>query len=219
MTRSSKRRYLPALGYDWLTGLYDPLVRLTLPEITIKEQLIEQARIEPEHTVVDIGCGTGTLLILVRSKLPLRAVVGLDGDAKILGIAAGKLRRSGTEVGLIQGLSFDLPFADGTFDRALSSLTLHHLTRLEKLETLSEVFRILRPGGELHVADWGRPHNPLMRILSTLERIGDGLERTADNVAGRLPEFFGRVGFDDACEVDRFATVFGTLTLYQARKP
>jgi SAM-dependent methyltransferase len=207
------------LGYHWLTALYDPLVRVTMPETAFKERLLEQARIEPEHTILDIGCGTGTLLLLLGRKRRPATMVGLDADGKVLRIAAAKARRHVAEIGLVQALSLEIPFADKVFDRVLSSLTLHHLTRPEKLRTLAEIFRILRSGGELHVADWGRPHNLLMRLLSVSVRLGDGRHRTADNLDGRLPDLFSQAGFEAVSAVDRFATAFGTLALYRARKP
>lgn len=221
MTRvkRSERRYVPALGCDRLTGLYDPLVRLTLPELAFKRRLLEQARLVPGFRVLDVGCGTATLLLLAESAALERATVGLDGDARVLGLAARKVRRGAARIRLVQGLAFDLPFAEGSFDRVLSTMTLHHLTRAEKEATLAETLRILRPGGELHVADWGRPHNLLMRLPAILVAIGEGRERTADNLAGRLPGLLARAGFEEVAQVDRFATIFGTLALYRGRKP
>jgi ubiquinone/menaquinone biosynthesis C-methylase UbiE len=190
-----------------------------MPEAAFKRRLLEQARIEPEHTILDLGCGTGTLLLLLGHRCQPATAIGLDADGEVLRLAAAKARRHAAEIGFVRALSSELPFADGAFDRVLSSLTLHHLTRPEKLRTLAETFRILRPGGELPVADWGRPHNPLMRMLSVSVRLGDGRHRTADNLDGRLPDLFSQAGFEEVSAVDRFATAFGTLALYRARKP
>ena len=103
--------------------------------------------------------------------------------------------------------------------RVISSLMLHHLTRSEKLATLGEMRRVLRPGGELDVADWGRPHNFLMVLLSWTVRLGDRLGRTLENLKGLLPDLFRDAGFSDVAETMRFATVFGTLQLYRGRRP
>ena len=88
--------------------------------------------------------------------------MGLDGDAKVLAIAREKVARAGVEVELREGMAFTPPFPPASFDRVVSSLVLHHLASVNKRATLARVRELLRPGGELHVADWGRPQNVLM---------------------------------------------------------
>ena len=82
-----------------------------------------------------------------------------------------------------------------------------------------EVFRVLESGGELLVADWGRPSGRLMRTLFYGVQLLDGFENTRDNVEGRLPSIFTRAGFREVDVLREYATVHGTLTLYRARKP
>jgi len=214
-----RKRYVPALGYDLLTPLYDPLVRVTTREIDFKRRLVEESRIGAARDVLDVGCGTGTLLILARQRSKSMKAIGLDGDWQVLRIAKSKAKKYAEELNLVQAFSFDIPFADCSFDRVFSSLMLHHLTRPEKVQTLREIFRILRPNGELHVADWGRPHNLLMRVLSIPVIFGDGLNRTTDNIKGLLPALIQSAGFEGVSEKARFSTMFGTLSIYSARKP
>jgi SAM-dependent methyltransferase len=96
---------------------------------------------------------------------------------------------------------------------------LHHLTRANKMRTLLEVLRVLRPNGELHIADWGRPQNGWMRAAFYLVQKLDGFETTEDSVRGLLPALMQDAGFEDVQQTDQFATVLGTLCLYRARKP
>lgn len=208
--------YTPALKYDWLTSWYDLLIRLAMPETTFKGHLVEQAQIEKGHRVLDLGCGTATLTILIKKTHPEAEVVGLDTDPKILEIAKAKVAKAGLDITLVQGMAFELPYPDGSFERVLSSLVLHHLTTEDKKRTLKEVFRVLRPAGELHVADFGKPHNALMYLISLIMR---GHEEVSDNIKGLLPEMFREAGFDHVEEFARYATIFGTLSLYRARKP
>ena len=78
---------------------------------------------------------------------------------------------------------------------------------------------MLRPGGSIQVADWGRPADPAMRVLATSIRLLDGVEQTRDNLAGDLPRIFGGAGLIDAAEVGRMRTAFGTLAFYRAERP
>ncbi len=117
-----------------------------------------------------------------------------------------------------KGISFELPYPNHSFDRVVTSLMFHHLTLENKLRTLNEIFRVLKPQGELHIADWGKAQNGLMRIAFLSIQILDGFRTTADNVNGLLPELMAKAGFDETKEKDRFMTLYGTLSLYKARK-
>lgn len=211
--------YLPALRFSALTRFFDPFIRMALPEQRFKQRLIEQVTLEPRQRILDLGCGTGTLAVLVESAQPAAEVIGLDADPEILAQARSKAEAAGAEVRFDQGLSTELPYEDGSLDRVLSTLFFHHLTGDEKRRTADEIARVLRPWGELHVADWGAPADPLMRVLFTGVRIFDGFERTRENAAGALPRIFEQAGLAQAMETDRMRTAFGTLSLYSARKP
>jgi len=208
--------YIPALRYDRLTPLYDLIVGRTMRETTFKRGLVEQAGIEPGHRVLDLGCGTATLTILAKQMHPDAEVVGLDGDRRILDIARTKILKAGLAIALDRGMAYDLPYEDHSFDRVLCSLVLHHLTRENKLRALKEVLRVLKPGGELHVADFGKPHNALMFVSSLMIR---HFEQVADHIDGLLPSFFREAGFVQVEETVRSMTLFGTLSLYRGRKP
>ena len=206
---------IPALGYRWLTPWYDRLLGWTMPESAFKRRLLEQAQIGKGNRVLDLGCGTGTLTVLAKKMCPGAEVIGLDADPEILAIARRKVAGAGVEVSLAEGLATTLPYPDRAFDRVLSSLLFHHLTRADKARAMREVWRVLRPGGELHVADFGRPHTLLMRLQSLVAR---RFEEIADNVAGLLPPMLADAGFGQVEETARYATPFGTLSLYSARK-
>lgn len=216
---ASSERYIPALGYRWLTGLYDPVVRLTTRESAFKSALVAQAGLRAGERVLDLACGTATLTLAAKRAQPTAELHGLDGDPEILKIAAGKARRAALEIQLRQGLADAMPYADAYFDRALSSLFFHHLTRATKQAALAELFRVLKPGGELHIADWGEARDPLMRVAFLGIQLLDGFTTTADNVRGLLPQFMRDAGFADVEETQRFATMFGTMSLYRAKKP
>jgi SAM-dependent methyltransferase len=96
------------------------------------------------------------------------------------------------------------------------SLLLHHLGSDGKRAALAEAHRILRQGGRLHIADWGRPQDPLMRAgLFTLALI-DGFDGIRDHAAGRLPLFLEGAGFATVKRHDRLRTAWGSLELLSA---
>ena len=208
--------YIPAFGHRWLTPLFDPFIRLTMRESAFKRHLARQARLDKGHRVLDLGCGTGTLTLLLKQAQPGAEVVGLDADPQVLGIARKKAARAKLEIAFDLGMAFKLPYPDNSFDRVISSLVFHHLTTENKIRASKEAFRVLRPGGELHVADFGKPHNVLMRLISL---VMGRFERTPDNIQGRLPQMFRDAGFLKVAETAWYSTLFGTLSFYRAEKP
>lgn len=210
------RDYIPALGYRWLTPAYDAAVALTTRERTFKRALIAQAKLQPQERVLDLACGTATLTIMAKRDEPTAELTGIDGDPQMLKRACRKADQAGLRIRFDRGLSDQLPYADGSFDKVISSLFFHHLQPDGKRATLAEARRVLRSSGTLHVADWGKAANPLMRAAFFGIQLLDGFPNTSDNVAGRLPDFMRAAGFSRVEETRRFSTVFGTLSLYRA---
>lgn len=217
-TVPAESRYIPALGFRWLAPAYDVVLRTTTRERTFKSALIEQANFEPAREVLDLGCGTGTLAIWIKRRYPRVKITGIDGDPNILAIASRKAKEANVSIRLDRGLSFSLRYPDARFDRIVSSLFFHHLFWNDKQRTARELYRVMRPGGELHVADWGRSTGPLMRGAFLAIQLLDGFRNTQDNVEGKLVELFRDAGFTGVSQQRTFSTVFGTMALYRAVK-
>jgi ubiquinone/menaquinone biosynthesis C-methylase UbiE len=142
---------------------------------------------------------------------------GVDVDPKILAIARAKLAAAGMDAGLVEGSATAPPLPPASFDRVLTTLMLHHLTTEQKRAALAAVRRLLKAGGELHIADWGRPQNALMRLASLSFRLADGEETTGANLRGELPAIVRAAGFSEVREVEQRMTPLGTLSYLSAR--
>jgi SAM-dependent methyltransferase len=219
MAARDTSKYVPALGWHWLTRYYDAVVGATTRERTFKRALIEQASIANVRRVLDLACGTGTLSIWIKERYPYAEVVAVDGDPVILSLARRKAANAGFSVQFDEAMSSALPYPDDHFDRVVSSLFFHHLSWADKERTAREIYRVLVPSGQLHVADWGRSTNALMRALFVFIQLLDGIENTQPNVTGKLPTLFRAAGFINVRQTGTFSTALGTMALYAAEKP
>lgn len=209
-------RYIPALSFHWLTPVYDPLMKWVMHEETFKRRLIQQANIQSEQRVLDVGCGTGTLTVMVAQSHPDASITGVDGDPAVLQVARQKAAQAGAEITWDEGLAYRLPYPDRSFDRVFSSLVIHHLTLKNKRQAFREMLRVLTLGSSLHIVDFGQPHSPPMRLVVKIMR---GFEETKENFAGLIPRMLIEAGFRDVVEVDYFGTIFGPVSLYHAVRP
>jgi SAM-dependent methyltransferase len=156
---------------------------------------------------------------MAKRAQPRAELIGLDADPEVLDRARAKAEAAGVSLQFDQGLSSELHYPDACFDLVVSSLFFHHLRPEDKRSTGEQIARVLKPGGKLHVADWGRPADPPMRILSTQVRLLDGSEPTRDNLSGALPDILEQGGLADSAETGRLRTAFGTLAFYVAERP
>ena len=210
-------RYIPALKYNWLTKLYDPVIHLTMPERKLKEALINQMNILPFYKVLDFGCGSLTLSLMAKQQHPQSEFYGVDVDGKILSMADKKMKEAKLSINIQQYDGKTLPYPVNYFDRVMSSLVFHHLTLRQKYSALEEIHRVLKPSGEVHIADFGKPSNGLQRIGFYSVQLLDGFETTSDNVRGLLPQVVKESGFVIE-ETRHFETIVGTVRLIKGTK-
>lgn len=208
--------YIPALKYHALTRYYDWVVSWTTRERTFKTALVNQAGPVAGLKLLDVGCGTGTLTRMFAEKEPSMTITGLDADTGALEQAKTKLDLINERVNLRQSFAQNMPFETATFDIAVSSLFFHHLTTLQKLEVLKQIHRVLKPGGRLHIADWGKPSSLTQRMLFLLVQCLDGFETTRDSVNGVLPHLLDEAGFVEIASHGCVPTLLGTIQLISA---
>ena len=141
---------------------------------------MKQAGLAAAHTVIDIGCGTGSLAVAIKRSHPALEVTGLDPDEKALARARRKAERASLRIRFDQGFSDALAYPDESFDVALSSFMYHHLLRDEKQKMLAEVRRVLKTGGRFHMVDFqagdSGGHGFVGARLHSHERLKDNTE-------------------------------------------
>lgn len=212
------RKFTPALGYGFLTPLYDVSVAAATRENTWRRKLIRLIDPRPGDRILDVGCGTGSLAIRLYRREPGVSVIGLDPDPRILDRARFKSREM--PIKWIDGFLDEATAPRiGTVDKVTSSLVLHQTPMDEKRRILATMFELLEPGGLLAIADFGLQRNVLMRTLfrCTVQLL-DGGEDTRASAEGRLPELMIDAGFEAVEERDVVNTVIGSISLYTARK-
>jgi ubiquinone/menaquinone biosynthesis C-methylase UbiE len=207
-----ERRYLPAAGRAWLLPLYDPVDRL-LGGDRARRVLVEQLALRAGHRVLDLGCGTGNLALLIKQMHAGVEVAGIDPDPAALERARRKAARAGVALELEQALGDALPYPDGAFDRVVSAFVLHHLPADEKEPTLREARRVLTADRALHLLDFGGSEPPHEGLLA---RHLHASHRLRDNFGEGIPALLRRAGFGDPRLVSQGRLLFGQLGYYRA---
>ncbi len=210
-----QRTYVPAAGYDLLLPFYDPLLKL-LGGDSARRDLVDRSSVQAGHRVLDIGCGTGSLVVLIKRLHPDVEVIGIDPDPKALARGRRKVEQAGLSVRFDRGFSDELPYPDASFDRVFSSFMFHHLDPEQKVKTLNETRRVLKRGGSLHVLDFGGKE---ARRDGFLARAIHSSEHMRDNFEGRIPVLMSEAGFAQADEIAHRATLFGRVAHYAGSRP
>src|SRR5512134_2537626 len=149
--------YRSALRFDALAWAYDPVAMRIVRARTWRPALVDAIAPAPGQRILDLGCGTGSLSLLVKARCPQAVIIGIDPDPAILFRARKKAEAAGLEFPLIRASATALPTEpplDQAMDVCVASLMLHHLDRMEKQAALAEAVRVLKPGGHLLIADW-----------------------------------------------------------------
>lgn len=204
-------QHLPPMGVSWLLHLYDPFTRL-LGVTRLHRRLVEAAELRPGHRVLEIGCGTGNLALLAKKRQPEAVVVGLDPDFAALAQARRKARRRHLDVQWDSGSAAELPYPDGSVDRVLSSLMLHHVPAGEKVQALREARRVLTDDGELHLADFGGHSQHGLHA-----RLARNSRMLADQAGEGLTSLLREAGFADLTEGTVRSRYLGPVSVYRAR--
>ncbi|UFS69321.1 methyltransferase domain-containing protein [Geomonas sp. RF6] len=154
----------------------------------VRERVLDLLPVREGDHLLEVGCGTGTVTLMAASRVGRNGtVVGIDPSREMLARAERKLSRANSpEVRLVEGAGAPLPFPDQSFDSVIFFLVLHEMAHEDRIDSLKEALRILKPGGHLLVGELDRPPSAtgraLLRILLLVEE-----EEASDFLRRALP--------------------------------
>lgn len=195
--------------FDWLTwaaGVSDA-----------HWQLVAQAAIGIDAAVLEIGAGTGNVLLKVKRAAPQALATGVDSDLAALALAAQKAAQAGVHLQLDHGDASHLPYPDSTFDRVLSSFVAHHIPDAQKPAAMREVFRVLKPGGSCHFLDFtrGTEHEPkrLRAAIASHHKHHHHESQSFD-----VPMLLAQAGLLQSVQIGEGSSLLGRHAFYRATR-
>lgn len=159
----AERAFTPALGRVMHARFYDPIIALT-GQRRWRGLVLAQLAPRADDVIVDVGCGTGTMALMLRQAAPAARILGLDPDPDVLAISRRNAADAGLAVEWSQCMGDALTdcLAPGTASKLTSSLVLHQCPMSMKRAILASMFSVLRSGGKL-VATRSRSERPRAR--------------------------------------------------------
>lgn len=155
-----------AAGYDLLLWLVT-----CGREQAFREKMLQFANLQPGESVLDVGCGTGTLAILAKRQVgPTGEVCGIDASPEMIARAQKKARRTGIGVSYKQAFAQSPPFPDAHFDVVVTTVMLHHLPKKARAELAAQIRRVLKPGGRVLAIDFGGKDRDRHSFLDHIHR-------------------------------------------------
>ncbi len=172
------------------------------------------AAVQRGDHVLDVGCGTGWLTRRAADIAgPTGAASGIDAAPDMIRMAMQQATRERNAALFKVAMIEALPFQDSSFDLVVASLIIHHLPPDLKVVGLKEIYRVLKPGGRLFLAEPDRPNHRFWRIIFCPISLHPNLR---DHLQGRMPDLLRNAGFVSLAPLGHWHQL---LTFWSALKP
>lgn len=216
---SQDKDYVPVLRYRFLTPLYDAAITLLTREGAWRQSVLKALDLQSGERILDIGCGTGSLLSLIHQHQPYAQLFGIDPDPQIIARAKEKLDASG-DIELINDMGDALGqyFDPESLDVVVVTLVLHQVPVAGKEAIIKAAFKALKPGGRLMIGDYAVQPNWLMKQCFKIIQMLDGYELTQPNADGILTELAISSGFSEISVTEVIHTPTGAISVVRCLK-
>lgn len=173
----------------------------------LRKMTVDLALIQPGEDVLDVGCGTGEVTLLAKTRAKNGKVYGIDPAPEMIAVARSKAARKRLDIDFRVGVIEALPFPDASLDVVTSSLMMHHLPEDLKVLGLAEIYRVLKPGGRLLIADFMRPSGSLVNHLFIALTRHNGMKSGVEDLQKLLDE----AGFSQTRKLDEEVLLIGFM--------
>ena len=186
---------------------YDLAVNLTTlgHARRLRKLTVDNALIKPGDSVLDVGCGTGEVTLLAKTRAKDGKVYGIDPAPEMIDVARKKAARKKLDIDFRVGVIESLPFPDASIDVVTSSLMMHHLPEDLKVRGLAETYRVLKPSGRLLIADFMRPTGSFLNHLFIAFTRHQGLKSGIED----LQKLLKGAGFRQMTQSDENVLIIG----------